>query len=56
MSKPTKPLTDDETSRAYEAELEKCATDTAVDVPEYEGIDTRDADVNYDTRSNIVRP
>lgn len=47
---------DGESSRTYEARLGEAATDTYVEPVEYEGIDTRSADANYDTRSNIVRP
>lgn len=50
------PPTDDEASRAYEAELAEVTTDTAVVPVEYEGIDTRTPEANYATRSNIVEP
>lgn len=49
--------TDDSTSRAFEAELAAVATDTAVVPVEYDvTLDTRTAEANYASRSNIVEP
>lgn len=55
------PLNDEQSSRAFEAELAPIA-EHAAEVAEallpkeYDGIDTRTAEGNYATRSNIERP
>lgn len=50
----------DDVTSSREFEAEKAAADPGLDplahIVEYDGIDTRDPDANYDTRSNIVRP
>lgn len=47
---------DEASSRAFEADVAAAAPDAAPLPLEYDGIDTRTPDGNYDTRSNIERP